>query len=273
MTDLIFLKLGGSLITDKRSEERLRPDVLARLAAEVATARAVRPEMRLVVGHGSGSFGHVPAARHNTRAGVNGAEAWAGFAEVSAAAARLNRHVTQAFLEAGVPALSLQPSASAVCADGALVEMATAPIHHALEAGLVPLVYGDVAVDRALGGTIISTEQVLAFLARLFKPGWLLLAGDTEGVLDAQGEIIPRIDASNRGDLAPVLGGSGGVDVTGGMAGKVEAMLELAAALPGTRIRIVSGLVPGRLHSTLHDPAAAAGTEIGATGQADRAAY
>lgn len=263
MTDLIFLKLGGSLITDKTAEEQLRTDVLARLAEEIATARAIRPELRLVIGHGSGSFGHVAAARYDTRAGVRGPEAWAGFAEVSASAARLNRLVGDALLAAGVPALSLQPSASAIAEAGALVEMATAPLQAALEAGLVPLVYGDVAIDRARGGTIISTEQVLGYLARQLRPGWLLLAGDTDGVLDERGEVLPRIHAGNANDLAPLLGGSRGTDVTGGMADKVASMLRLSAALPGVRIRIISGLVAGRLHSALHEPEAGKGTEIG----------
>lgn len=263
MTKLIFLKLGGSLITDKTAEEQLRPDVLARLAEEIATARAVQPDLRLVVGHGSGSFGHVAAARYDTRAGVRGPEAWAGFAEVSASAARLNRLVGDALLAASVPALSLQPSASAVCEDGVLLEMATVPVRHAVEAGLVPLVYGDVAVDRVRGGTIISTEQVLGFLARQLRPDWLLLAGDTDGVLDERGEPIPRIHAGNAASVAPLLGGSRGTDVTGGMADKVASMLRLSATLPGTRIRIISGLVGGRLHSALHDPEAGAGTEIG----------
>lgn len=264
MASLIFLKLGGSLLTDKTATETVRPDVLARLAQEIASARAVRPELRLVIGHGSGSFGHVAAARHGTRAGVSGAAAWAGFAAVSGAAARLNRLVGDALLAAGVPALSLQPSASAVCEDGALVELATAPVQAALAAGLVPLVFGDVAMDRVRGGTIISTEQVLAFLAGHFRPEWLLLAGDTEGVLDAEGEVIPHIHPTNFEATAPLLGGSRGTDVTGGMAGKVRAMLALAEALPGTRIRIVSGLVVGRLHSALHDPAQVMGTGIGA---------
>lgn len=263
MNDLIFLKLGGSLITDKTAEERLRPGVLARLAEEIATARAIRPEMRLVVGHGSGSFGHVAAARYGTRSGVMGPEAWAGFAGVGAAAARLNRLVGDALLAAGIPALSLPPSASAICEDGALVEMAAGPLQRVLEAGLVPLVYGDVAVDRVRGGTIISTEQVLAYLARRFRPGWLLLAGDTEGVLGTEGEVIPRIHAGNVDALAPLLGGSQGTDVTGGMADKVRSMLGLSEELPDCRIRIISGLVPGRLHSALHEPGAGIGTEIG----------
>ena len=263
MPPLTFLKLGGSLLTDKKAAETVRPDVLARIASEIAAARAVQPELQLLIGHGSGSFGHVAAARYGTPAGVQGAAAWAGFADVSGAAARLNRIVGDALLAAGVPALSLQPSASAICEDGELVELATAPVEAALVGGLVPLLYGDVAFDRVRGGTIVSTEQVLAFLARRLPPQWLLLAGDTEGVLDQDGAVIPHIHRGNFQAIAPLLGGSRGTDVTGGMAGKVRAMVALAAALPGVRIRIISGLVPGRLHSALHDAAQVTGTEIG----------
>ena len=49
---MIFLKLGGSLITDKTGVEAARPAVLARLAAEIAAARAAQPGLPLLIGHG-----------------------------------------------------------------------------------------------------------------------------------------------------------------------------------------------------------------------------
>src|SRR5690554_6432545 len=128
MSDLYFLKLGGSLLTDKKGVEALRPQVLVRLGQEIRIAMRERPELRLVIGHGSGSFGHVGAARYGTREGVRDGAGWRGFAEVSAAAARLNRLVRETLLAAGVPVLSLQPSASAICQDGTLVELATEPV-------------------------------------------------------------------------------------------------------------------------------------------------
>ena len=262
MNDLVFLKLGGSLLTDKRREEALRPSVLARLAKEIRTALDERSALRLVIGHGSGSYGHVAAARHNTRRGVTSAEAWRGFAAVSNAAARLNRAVCAALLEAGVPALSLQPSASARCEDGVLVAMATAPVRYALESGLTPLLYGDVAFDAVRGGTIISTETIMAYLVELLQPSWLLLAGDTPGVFGPDGLIVPQITRANRARLAPALGGSRGTDVTGGMANKVDAMLDLTAASPELRVKIFSGLEEGRLRRALLQPGEGPGTVI-----------
>jgi isopentenyl phosphate kinase len=207
MVDLVFLKLGGSLLTDKTRTEAIRQDVLKRLANEIAEARYRREELRLVLGHGSGSFGHVAAAKFNTRLGVSGPEQWAGFAEVSDAAARLNRYVIAELLEAGIPAIALSPSASAVCHDGRLVHLASEPIRAALDSGLVPVVYGDVAFDSVRGGTIISTEEILDFLAYLLKPQRLLLAGETPGVLDRKGTVIPLLTPPMLPEFWPILGG------------------------------------------------------------------
>jgi isopentenyl phosphate kinase len=64
---LLLLKLGGSLITDKLKVAHARLAVLERLAGEIGRARASMPQTSMVLGHGSGSFGHVVAARYGTR--------------------------------------------------------------------------------------------------------------------------------------------------------------------------------------------------------------
>jgi isopentenyl phosphate kinase len=260
MRDLIFLKLGGSLLTDKTEKEALRPETLARLAAEIAAARAANPDLQLLLGHGSGSFGHVAGARHGTRGGVSGVAQWAGFAEVGDAAARLNRHVIAALLAAGVPAFGLPPSASAEVDDGRVTNLAAGPLRAALTAGLVPVVFGDVAFDSVRGGTIISTEEVMDYLTVVLRPAWLLLAGETAGVLDLQEQVIPLITRATLPDVLPALGGSRGTDVTGGMASKVAAMLDLVEARPGLGVRIFSGLEPGLLGRLLADPRLPVGT-------------
>ena len=259
----IFLKLGGSLITDKTQVETVRADVLTRLAEEIAEARRENPTLRLVLGHGSGSFGHVAAARRGTRQGVADAADWRAFAEVSDAAARLNRQVLAALLGADVPAVSLQPSASVGRVNGRIQTIATQPVQAALNAGIVPVVYGDVAFDSVRGGTIVSTEEVMMALAGEIRPSWLLLAGETIGVYDQNGQVIPAISRANYAEIEAALGGSRGTDVTGGMASKVQSMLALIDQFPQLSIRIFSGLEPGNLGQTLLSPAEADGTRLG----------
>lgn len=48
--------------------------------------------VRVILGHGAGSFGHVAAAKHGTRDGVSGGAQWMGFCDVSDAVCRLDRY-------------------------------------------------------------------------------------------------------------------------------------------------------------------------------------
>lgn len=261
---LVFLKLGGSLITDKTQPYTARPAAIARLCDELCQALGTAPDLRILVGHGSGSFGHWAAKPHGTRQGVHTLAQWHGYAEVAAAAARLNRIVADAFLETGVPVLSVHPSASARCHDGTLDYLDTRPIHAALAAGLVPLIYGDVALDDVRGGTIISTEDIFLFLTGELPPDRILLLGEVEGVLSTDGALIPHITPSSLSAVEAALGGSAGVDVTGGMADKVTQMVELVQRHPQTSVHILTGTEPGLLTRALLEPELAAGTRIAA---------
>jgi isopentenyl phosphate kinase len=272
MNELVFLKLGGSLLTDKTRPQALRGDVLQRLAAEIATALTERPDLRLVIGHGSGSFGHVTAKLYGTRDGVRSPAAWRGYAEVARVAAELNRFVVDALWDAGVPALRIQPSASAHCRDGELVTLDDRPLIVALRNGLAPVVHGDVALDDVRGGTIISTEEIFGWLAPRLRPQRIVLVGEVAGVLTAdpssgvEGELIEEITPATLPSLAEVLGGSRGVDVTGGMIAKVSQMIALVRSTPSlASVQVITGLTPGLVQRVLVDPTARAGTRIMAT--------
>ncbi len=275
MGELVFLKLGGSLLTDKTRLKALRAPELERLAAEVAAALAEQPGLRLLIGHGSGSYGHVTASQYRTRAGVRSPEEWRGYADTALVAGDLNRLVLDALRSAGVPVLPVQPSASACCRDGQLRWLDDRPVRAALDHGLVPVVYGDVALDEVRGGTIISTEEILSWLAARLCPARVVLAGEMPGVLrydprdtppDAPQlaeAVIPEITASELGDLIRRLGDSRGVDVTGGMLSKVQAMLALLQNAPELRfVQLISGLTPDLVRSVLVDAGLRSGTRI-----------
>lgn len=252
MKNLQFLKLGGSLITDKMRPHTPRPETLARLAEEIAAARAADPSLRLVLGHGSGSFGHVPARRYGTRQGVRSAEDWRGFVAVWDEAAALNRLVLAALAAAGLAALPFPPSAAALARAGKLAEWHTAPLEAALQAGLLPVVYGDVVFDAAWGGTILSTEDLFEALAQRLRPQQVLLAGLEAGVWADYPhctQLVERVTPANVETLA--LYGSAAADVTGGMASKVHQSLALAQSLPGLKVLIFSGQTPGNVQRAL----------------------
>lgn len=247
---LQFLKLGGSLITDKNRPHTPRLEVLARLANEVAAAHRRFPELKLVLGHGSGSFGHVPAQRYNTRRGVHTQIEWQGFIEVWREAAALNRFVLDAFAEAGLPVIAFPPSASLTARDGRVASWDISPLISALRVDLVPVVYGDVVFDQARGGTIFSTEDLFDYLARQLRPGRILLAGLEPGVwadYPRCTHLVTEITPENLAQIIPALGGSAATDVTGGMYSKVQQSLALVQAVPGLEVRIFSAEMPGMI--------------------------
>jgi isopentenyl phosphate kinase len=257
VTDLVLLKLGGSVITDKRRPSTAREDVVRRLGREIRQALQNVPGTRLVIGHGSGSFGHSVAHTYHTHAGVANGRSWYGLAETARAAARLNRLVTDWLFDAGLPVISFQPSASAWCNGRRLEHLAVEPVRCALQGGLIPIVYGDVAMDAEQGFAIISTEQIFSYLAGPLGATRVVLAGIVDGVYDV--DPLQRSDATrfeqitprNWPDVRVALGGSHAVDVTGGMLSKVEAMVNLVGSRPGLTVTIVSGAIPDRVREAL----------------------
>jgi isopentenyl phosphate kinase len=249
-----FLKLGGSLITDKSEPRTVRQDVLDGIASEIAEWLEGRTHPGLLIGHGSGSFGHFPASEHGTRTGVRTPDQWIGFAAVWAAAAELNHLVTTALQAAGIPAMSFPASAAAHAENGRIRTWDTGPIRAALAAGLVPVVYGDVAFDLAIGGTILSTEDLFTHLAAGFEPDRILIAGIEEGVwvdYPQRTDLIPVIDPSAPGSRWGSAGAADDPDVTGGMRGKVAAMIALVERMPRLKVRIFGGAEPGSIKAAL----------------------
>ena len=261
---LVFIKLGGSLITDKQIENSFREAVVERLAQEIWIALSLRRDLKILVGHGSGSFGHFAARRHRTIEGVHSDEEWQAFAEVARVAAELNYLVTSVFKGVGLPVWRIQPSASALCRDFELVHLSIGPIQVALDHKLIPLLYGDVAFDEVQGGTIISTEKIFFYLARHLPVDRILLLGEVEGVYGEDRRIISEITSESYAGIQNALGGSAGVDVTGGMETKVSDMLNLVRLKPQLGIRIFNGTRENLLKETLLEQAAP-GTLIRAT--------
>jgi len=252
--NIVFLKLGGSLITVKNQPHTPRLDVLERLSQEIAEARAQNRELQIILGHGSGSFGHVPASKYKTRLGVKTAEEWTGFVEVWRQATELNRLVMQALGNAGLPALAFSPSASVITDQGKVVKWNLDPLLLALEKGLLPVIYGDVVFDLKLGGTILSTEDIFAHLARYIRPTRLLLAGIEPGVWEdfpRNISLVPEIAPRNLPQLEAGLRGSFATDVTGGMADKVKQTIALIELYPELKASIFSGEIPGNVRQAL----------------------
>lgn len=264
MKELVFLKLGGSLITDKTQPYTPRLDVMDDLALQIKTALQTHPDLRLVIGHGAGSFGHVPASEYRTRDGlppratplahrerdVTEEDYWLGFSEVWYQASALNRFVMKALHNADVHTVSLSPIASVIASNGQVSVWETTPLRMALSVGLVPVIHGDVAFDEVRGGTILSTEDLFGHLARALNPDRILLAGLEACIWEdfpARTKKIGKITPATFEEISAGVGKAAGADVTGGMESKVRQMLGLVQTVPGLTAQVFSGEEPGNL--------------------------
>lgn len=241
---LIFLKLGGSLITDKSKPYTPKLDRIDDLARQIAEAKQEDQNLRLLLGHGSGSFGHTAAATHNTRAGVYTKEEWAGFSEVWYQATELNRLVLRSLRKAGLFPVTFSPSGAATAHAGKPFIWDTFPIRSALENGLLPIIHGDVVFDDEIGGTILSTEDLFCLLAPVLMPVRILLAGHEDGVWEDfpdRRRLLEEIRPEYQEGTLKHPGPSDSIDVTGGMRSKVEDMLLIVNEVPDIEAFIFSG--------------------------------
>lgn len=254
MNELVFLKLGGSLITDKDTPHSARYDGIARIAQEIASGLRANPGMKLLIGHGSGSFGHFAARRFGTRDGVSTPDQWRGFAAVWREAKALNTFVLETLADAGLPVVGFSPCSQVLTASHKIVAWDTTQIQLALENGLLPLVYGDVVFDTEIGGTILSTEEQFEYLAGKLLPTRILLAGIETGIwkgFPQRAEIFHHITPANVSEVSNHLAASESPDVTGGMRSKVNGMLDLVRTGLCKEVCIFSGLPEGSVLDAL----------------------
>lgn len=219
---MIVLKLGGSVITHKGQPETVDEPALTRAADAIAE---IRPD--LVIVHGGGSFGHPAADKHGITP-TQGTQNASALRSVHAAMHRLNAEVIDHLAHQDIPVLPVQPL-SFSCRDGAdALSMPIQCIETMLEEGFVPVTHGDVIAHAGKGGTVVSGDELVVALARNLGADRVGLCASVPGVVDADGTVIPFIEAYEQ--VEGVLTGSNDTDVTGGMAAKVQALLTLESS-------------------------------------------
>ncbi|MFC1625122.1 isopentenyl phosphate kinase [Patescibacteria group bacterium] len=229
--ELTLIKLGGSLITDKNKAFTAKKGVIQRLAGEIKSSLSLH-KTDLIVGHGSGSFGHVVASKYKTQEGIVNKDSIKGFPLVADAARKINTIVMEEFLKKGLKVVSFSPLSYTYAKNQKRIKSSIKPIKKALEIGIIPVIYGDVIMDEKMGFCIYSGEKSLNVLAEELKDAYkkikIIYCGETDGVYDEKGKTISIITSKNFKKIKKALGGSSGVDVTGGMIHKVKEALEIA---------------------------------------------
>lgn len=239
MTDIKILKIGGSVLTDKTRLESANIEEIDRIAAEIAGH-----DSGLILVHGAGSFGHIHAKKYSLVERFSSE----GVLETHKSVVRLNDLVVESLRRAGSSPVPVHPFSCTILKDGRIDVMETGPVIEMVKRGLVPVLHGDVAMDRARGAGIVSGDQLISHLARSLRPEIVTLGTAVDGVI-FRSEVMAEVRREDLSRIGSELGGSEGVDVTGGMRGKLEELLNLADQ--GVRSMIFNAKKKGMIERAL----------------------
>jgi isopentenyl phosphate kinase len=258
----IILKLGGSAITDKTAEATPKTEIINRLAEEIKRADLDN----LIIVHGGGSFGHPTAAKYDLKDGYKDDPTKKfGFAETHHMMTVLNGLVMDALIWHEVAAVSIAPSSCIITENGKIKYFDETVLKAMQKMTFTPVMYGDAVLDDKLGFTVLSGDQLVAYLAIKYKAEKIVIGADTDGLFDCDPKGNPNAKPYKHLTLAelkqiqPKLGNAAGVDVTGGMAGKIAELIP--AIEQGVRVTITGATKGLSIYRALTDQSIL-GTEI-----------
>ncbi len=232
---MLYVKLGGSLITPKREGIfEVREKVVREVSRDLAE---ISRERSLFLAHGAGPFGHIPVKRYGLHEGLSpGSEL--GVSETSLSVMELNLRIGSLMLEEGLPVIPFHPRSVFRRVRGGVVCDLSA-VRAWMDLNMIPLTHGDLIYDEEKGVSVLSADEIPIYLVPLGLEEAVYLS-DVPGVLDERGEVISEITEADIPDL-----GTSAYDVTGAMRGKLEAAFRLAKS--GVRVRIAGFFQRGDL--------------------------
>ncbi|MFW6142307.1 MAG: isopentenyl phosphate kinase [Candidatus Saliniplasma sp.] len=234
---MILIKLGGSVISDKNTPYTFKPRITKRLIKEISSSM----DEEIIIVHGGGSFGHPGAEKFelNTKHPKSIKEATS---KVQKDMRILNTRVIEMMIEEDLWAVSLPGGILTRYSNGKLIDMNTDIFLRYLDIGVVPVTFGDVALDENRGVTICSGDDLMLALGE--NADRAIFVTNVDGIYK-NGNIVEEFTE----DMFPLSQEdipleSTSIDVTGGMNSKVEKMLELSKEC---RTLLVNGAEEGRL--------------------------
>ena len=181
----------------------------------------------LIVVHGGGSFGHPVAAAH----GISKEHASRNVHSINAVVDRmttLHNAVLGSMTGAGVSAVSFPPRSCVRKSPNGELVGSVETVAAAVEEEFVPVLHGDIILHEDAGYSVASGDALVVYLAETIGARRIGLCTRVPGVFGPDGEIVDRIDRF--ADIEDALGETEGTDVTGGMAAKITALLEVETA-------------------------------------------
>lgn len=237
----VIVKLGGSALTDKTRPHTIHQGRFTQAIGSIAQLH--HSGVGLIVVHGAGSFGHFEAAHYEIQGGRASS---LGMSATHMAVTKLNGLVVEALIERGVPAVGVSP----LLVPGKVRVDFVATL---LDRGHLPVLHGDACYGGDGRTVVLSGDRLVGMMAEAFEfVRRVVFVSDVDGVMERPpgeggGKVVKKVTVDGRGEVClegEMRVGGGGVDVTGGIVGKVAAagrcVAEGAGRITGFIVRVGS---------------------------------
>lgn len=227
--NILLIKFGGSVITDKSKESTVNIPIIRQLVSELKSGLSATNNIAILA-HGAGSFGHPQAAKYRTAEGYINDQSLIGFAQVKQSVMLLNKIIIDELINIGLPAIAFSPVSMIQNKNKTSIFLNS--LESSLKHQFLPVVHGDCIFDNQKNWTIFSGETILNLIAfELLKKKYpisrIIEVSNSAGVYDDQYQTIPKIDQKNFSIIQKFLKNSDNLDVTGGMYHKVQEAMTL----------------------------------------------
>jgi isopentenyl phosphate kinase len=208
--------------------------------------------------HGAGSFGHILANKYKLDEGFKSPKQLAKVAEVKKDVRELNLKIIKILITHTLNPISISPSSIIVNKNKMIDSIDMKAFERPMELQFIPVTFGDIVMDKKLGFSICSGDQIILHLAKNFKPDKVVFVTNVDGLLTKpptgprSQDLIEDIDITSSSDLALVKSVKAKMkvaDVTGGILTKLKISMEMAKF--GIESYIINGSVKSRLKNCL----------------------
>jgi isopentenyl phosphate kinase len=227
--ELIVLKFGGSVITEKSGPPSFKYRLFDKIARELSNFK-----VNMLLVHGAGSYGHPIAKKYSIHRGYSNKSQLKGVIETKRSMFSLTLKIVDSLIKHKVPVVPFLSSSCMVAKSGRLIEVDLEPFKMLLDIGLVPLCSGDVVADRKTGFTIVSGDQIAIHLAKKLSADRVIFGCDVDGIFDSDpkknptAKLLKKLTLDDLRDMT-FRGESLTTDVTGGMSGKIKESLDFVS--------------------------------------------
>lgn len=248
----LILKIGGSVITQKQTgKPKLNEKAILQIAKELKTFTKSFPNIKIILLHGAGSFGHPLVYKYKLLSKPLEKKQLLGFSETICATRKLANLLAEIFLLEKLPVAPIQASVFDFSNFNRIEQL--------LKKGFIPMLGGDMSLDKKNQAFVVSADKLMVLFAKKFSAKKLFFGTDVDGVYEKfpapkNEKPVSFLDKKSLKDLLKKMNSkNNSYDVTGAMQGKLKEILQLSkkeififnCSKPGNLIKVLSGKKEG----------------------------